>query len=701
MIAWALRDYCRLAGTRTPDIEPGPPWQNLFVESFDTLPATTRQRRRVRYPARSQAIVEAWRIEHNTYRPHSSLGDLTSTDNAATWGPAPPKKHSHNGWTTSRGPATSRAVECSDTYRCPPRQSQLAALCAEHVDTDRSRARRFCEAGNAIRRRRITVATLLKEALVQRTRLSIGVRAAVGVGLVVCLAALSACGGKSTPSAAKSGFKIGEDATQALHFLPGKASYSNIDYAIWTPLTTVRSVDGKLKIVNGVAKSFSTKDEKVWTVTLNHGWTFHNGEPVTAKSFADSWNYTAYGPNVQTENYSFGVFEGYAAMNPTKGAPTAKSLSGIKVVDQYTLQITLNQPLALLPSLLSGTPFAPMPAAAFKNPAAFDKLPIGNGPYQVKSPGLSAGATSITLTKYAKYVGTPGTASNVTVNLYQNISTGYTDFLAGQVDVVSVSGKNLVTAAKKYPSQLIKVNLPSVLFLGFPIWDKLFANPLVRQAVSMAIDRKTIVSSLLGGFGTPADGLVPPNLPGAGNVTCSACTYNPAKARELLAQAGGWKGGSLGLWTSSYEGPTGQVVLAAIANQLKQNLGIPGITQHVQPVDQIFGNLAAHKIDGLYLIQEGAGYPDAYALANQILPPGSGWNLNGYSNPGVNALLVKAAQATSPAQVETNVQRAIGAAFVDLPITPILWPQTGILHAKGLNGVSPSLFGDVDVASVK
>jgi len=74
MIAWALRDYCRLAGTRTAFIEPGSPWENPFVESFNG---------RVRDELfnveefatllEAQVVVEAWRIEYNTYRPSQGV----------------------------------------------------------------------------------------------------------------------------------------------------------------------------------------------------------------------------------------------------------------------------------------------------------------------------------------------------------------------------------------------------------------------------------------------------------------------------------------------------------------------------------------------------------------------------------------------------------------------------------------------------
>jgi putative transposase len=84
LISWALRDWCRLGGTRTLYIEPGSPWENAFVESFNSRSrdellnveefATLREAR---------VVVEAWRIEYNTYRPHSSLGGLTPVVSAS------------------------------------------------------------------------------------------------------------------------------------------------------------------------------------------------------------------------------------------------------------------------------------------------------------------------------------------------------------------------------------------------------------------------------------------------------------------------------------------------------------------------------------------------------------------------------------------------------------------------------------------
>jgi transposase InsO family protein len=83
LVAWALRDWCRLAGTATRYIEPGSPWENPFVESFNGR-ARDELLNIEEFASllEAQMLVEAWRVEYNTYRPHSSLGGLTPAEYA-------------------------------------------------------------------------------------------------------------------------------------------------------------------------------------------------------------------------------------------------------------------------------------------------------------------------------------------------------------------------------------------------------------------------------------------------------------------------------------------------------------------------------------------------------------------------------------------------------------------------------------------
>jgi putative transposase len=84
MIAWTLRDYCRLAGTETAYIEPGSPWENPFVESSNgRLRDELLNIEEFACITEAKVIIEDWRIQYNTYRPHSALGGLTPAEYAA------------------------------------------------------------------------------------------------------------------------------------------------------------------------------------------------------------------------------------------------------------------------------------------------------------------------------------------------------------------------------------------------------------------------------------------------------------------------------------------------------------------------------------------------------------------------------------------------------------------------------------------
>lgn len=86
LTAWALRDWCRLSGTKTLYIEPGSPWENAYVESFNgRLRDELLNVEEFGSVTEARIVVEAWRIEYNTWRPHSSLGGLTPAEFAARW----------------------------------------------------------------------------------------------------------------------------------------------------------------------------------------------------------------------------------------------------------------------------------------------------------------------------------------------------------------------------------------------------------------------------------------------------------------------------------------------------------------------------------------------------------------------------------------------------------------------------------------
>ena len=92
LIAWTLRDWCRLSGLGTVYIEPGSPWENPWIESFNGRARDELLNIEEFWSlTEARVVIEDWRIEYNTWRPHSSLGGLTPAEYAATWTPKTPE----------------------------------------------------------------------------------------------------------------------------------------------------------------------------------------------------------------------------------------------------------------------------------------------------------------------------------------------------------------------------------------------------------------------------------------------------------------------------------------------------------------------------------------------------------------------------------------------------------------------------------
>jgi peptide/nickel transport system substrate-binding protein/oligopeptide transport system substrate-binding protein len=93
-----------------------------------------------------------------------------------------------------------------------------------------------------------------------------------------------------------------------------------------------------------MAESIESEDGQNWTIKLKDGFTFHNGEPANAEAFLRGWNYAAYGPNATQVGFFFNKVEGYDELQGKK--PKAEEMSGVKAVDDTTIEVTLKQPFS-------------------------------------------------------------------------------------------------------------------------------------------------------------------------------------------------------------------------------------------------------------------------------------------------------------------------------------------------------------------
>jgi len=242
-------------------------------------------------------------------------------------------------------------------------------------------------------------------------------RAGWVAGVAALSLALTACGGgdgESEPAAteAAGGVEGGSVTINGCDpenpFIPSNTNETcggNIIDAITTGLVEYEPENAKP--YNAVAEEFATEDNQVWTITLKDGFTFHDGTPVTAQSFVDAWNWAAYGPNAQLNSYFFGPdgagIQGFTDVQGedangdeviTEDEAPVTEMSGLKAVDDLTLEVTLDAPFAIFPTVVGYSAFAPLPESFFDDPDAYGKAPIGNGPVAVSRSGSLPVATT-------------------------------------------------------------------------------------------------------------------------------------------------------------------------------------------------------------------------------------------------------------------------------------------------------------------
>ncbi|WP_165964200.1 ABC transporter substrate-binding protein [Actinomadura sp. KC216] len=502
-----------------------------------------------------------------------------------------------------------------------------------------------------------------------------GVRPRIAGLAAVALAAslgLPACGGDGA-GRGDGTFTAGH--SEPDHLVPADTTSSYAFDVIGELFDNPMTLDVGGRAVPLAAESVTSRDQRVWTIKVRPGQRFHNGEPVTAQSFADAWNNAAYGPNAMAANEYFSYIKGHKELNPDDGnaEPEAKTLSGVEVVGQNTLKVTLNDPFSQFPMLLTYPAYAPMPKAGLKDLKAFDDHPIGNGPYRMD--GDWERNKQIKLIAFSGYTG-PRRPKNkgVTWKSYASAETAYTDLRAGRIDVLqTIPSAKVPEARRLLGDRFLTRRMGTIDYLGFPLWDRRFASADLRRAISMAIDRQGINKAVFNGDYVPADSLLPAIIEGHRPGACGElCTYNPAKARQLFAKAGGF-GGTLELYFSNAQ-PTYAQWMRIVANSLRDVLGIKDVRFRQVPASDYFSMLRERGEKGPYRQNWEADYPSAQNYLENMWA--SADNRMGWTNRAFDALIAKANRTADQRQAVAYYNQAEDIAIREMPLIP-LWTWAG------------------------
>ncbi|MFI1828876.1 ABC transporter substrate-binding protein [Streptomyces sp. NPDC020412] len=459
-----------------------------------------------------------------------------------------------------------------------------------------------------------------------------------------------------------------------------------------------------------LAEKIETTDSTTFFVTVKDGWTFSNGEKVTARSFVDAWNYGAYLKNNQKNAYFFGYIEGYDQVHPASGEPTATTLSGLTVTGERTFTVKLSQKFSTWPDTLGYNAFAPLPRSFYDDHAGWLAKPVGNGPYAVKS---YVRGSQMSLRRWDGYPG-PDKAVNggVDLRVYTDNNTAYTDLVAGNLDLVDdVPAAQLRNVKKDLGDRYINTPAGIIQTLAFPFYDARWNTPQgnkMRTGLSMAINRAEITSRIFRGTRTPAKDWTSPVLGvegGFSETLCGdACTYDPARAKKLVAEGGGIPGGTMKI---SYNADTGshKEWVDAVCNSINNALGNDRacVGNPIGTFADFRNQITQSKMSGPFR----AGWQMDYPLIQNFLQPlyytGASSNDGKWSNEDFDRLVDEANAESDTARAVQTFQRAEEVVRDQLAAIP-LWYQNGSagysprVSNVALNPFSVPVYNQIKVA---
>jgi ABC-type oligopeptide transport system substrate-binding subunit len=299
---------------------------------------------------------------------------------------------------------------------------------------------------------------------------------------------------------------------------------------------------------------------------------------------------------------------------------------------------------------------------------ACNEQPIGTGPYQMDGPWQHD--ESITVTKWADYAGDqPATADKVTFQMFTNPTAAFRDFQNGGLDVISLQPEVYLEAKGQLGDEIQEEPTASLTYLGFPTGVKPFDDKLVRQAISLSIDRQLIVDQVLNGVAYPSTDIVTPPIPGARDDACQYCTYDPERAKQLLEEAGVDPEGQTLQYYFNADAGHDQWVEAA-ARQVQENLGFDYKLQATEWA-QYLELLDAQDFTGPFRLGWSLDYPSPENYVRPIVGTGGDSNYSGYSNPELDDLLKQGDEAGSIEEAIGFYQQAGDVALEDMPIIPM------------------------------
>ncbi len=392
-----------------------------------------------------------------------------------------------------------------------------------------------------------------------------------------------------------------------------------------------------------LATSWDRQDDLTWRFTLRNGVAFHDGTPLTAASVASALGFVAASP---TPPRAFGGLK--LTMEP---------------VDEITLRVTTDRPDPILPLRLSS------PNAGILAPAAYQSTPpsavgTGTGPFRIVRYEPNQ---FLTVERYDGYWGEKARLDGAELRFLPDPASRVAALRSGEVDVAEGVPAAQVPVLADVPGVTLEtIALPRTTTLYTNVAKGALAQRPVREAVSMAIDREALTTTVLEGSAASARGYFGPAVPW-GDAPNNA-KADPEAARKLLSEAGFAPGAlRLRLWT--YPARAELPVLATAVKDMLERAGI-GVDVEVAEYTAQEPRVLAGEHD-LFLLSRSylTDMADAESYLRSDFGCTGAFNLNRFCDPAFDSLLDGIATASDRQDVFRRAAAVLAEGFVGIPVS--------------------------------
>jgi oligopeptide transport system substrate-binding protein len=393
-------------------------------------------------------------------------------------------------------------------------------------------------------------------------------------------------------------------------------------------------LDDNLEPVPDIAQRWQISDDgSTYTFYLRQDVRFHNGRKVKTDDFKYSWQ-RACDPN--TGSLTAATYLGDIVGVREVLAGETKDISGVMVIDDYTLQVTIDAPKSYFLSKLTYPTAFVVDRANVESGGGWWREPNGTGAFNLKQWDENS---LLVLEKNEIYYGELAKVNFVVFQLWGGMPMNM--YETGKIDVTNVYRSyidKVTDESAPFYRELVIVPELSFSYIGFNCSKPPFDDVNIRRAFSQAIDKDKLVSLVFKDMVEQADGVLPPGMPGF-NEDLSGLNYDIDRAKELISASKYGDVSELPLITITTAGWGGLISsgLEAIVYQWRQNLGVEVKVRQLEPQRFLY-HLKQEK-DEMFYIGWIADYPHPEDFLDVLFHSGTDNNYGDYTNPEIDALL--------------------------------------------------------------